>query len=927
MPVGTIFGRSDALAAVTRFLGERDRLPGALVIRGEAGIGKTTLWQAAVDAARAEAFTVLEASPAEAETKLAFAAVADLLERELEDVLPDLESPQRRALRAALLLDEDGAAAPDERRIAVAFLAALRALAARGPLLVALDDVQWLDPPSAEVLAFALRRLRDDPVALVVSERVAGAAPLPLGLGRVTGSLDVEALVLDGLDFAALRALVHERLGMTLARPALRRLHELAAGNPFAALEIGEALRRRGALDPGEEFPVPPTLHDLAAERLRALPRETAALLPILAALPEPTPARLEAATGPEVDTRAASEAAVKAGVLVRDGERLRFTHPLLASAAYSELSAQERDSLHRRLAASAADPEERGRHLALVAREPDGKVAASIDLAAEVALRRGAGDAAAGLYARARALTPPADAAAARRRLILEARCLLHGGDSAGARDLLEAAVGACDPGEPRAELLCELAGVYLYGVDYRAAVERARRGMSETAAGTPLHAKLMLVIACAQLLLDEPHEAIASAHEADELGSRLGDAAIRAEALAIEARARALIGDRGYEQIAARALSLAPPGMVEMLTPRDYFAAMQEWADDFDGALAALRRTYADADVEREETPQTWTLVRIGRTLATAGAWLEGLDYAEEGYERALDAGQVANQVYALGCRAFAEAWLGRAEAARASADDALRLAASTEAPFGRQLAGWALGLLELSLGRAEAAHRALAPLVDEARAVGVREPGAMRFVPDAVEALVETGEAAAAEDLLAWYEDAARAAERKSALALSLRCRGILAASAGDAERAVALLAQALERLEGLALPVERARTLLALGSAQRRARERRAARASLEEAVAAFEGLGARPWVERARAELARVGGRAATGHDLTPNEAQVAGLVAEGLTNKEVAARLFLSTKTVEFHLRNVFRKVGVKSRTELSRRLPETADP
>ena len=926
MTAGAIFGRTDSVAAVTAILCEVDRLPAALAIRGEAGIGKTTIWRAAVDAARAASFTVLTASPSEAETKLAFAAVADLLERDLDDALADLALPQRRALRTALLLEEAAGAAPDERAIAVAFLAAVRALATRGPLVIAIDDVQWLDPPSAEILAFAARRLRDEPVAVVLTERVSEQLPLPLGLDRTTGSLRLERLTLDALDFDALRALVHERLGLTLARPALRRLHELSAGNPFAALEIGEALVRHGTLDPGEEFPVPPTLQELARERLRALPAESAAVLPVLAALPDPTPMRLDAVAARDADVHAGVEGALRAGVLARDGERLRFTHPLLASAAYAELSVDERDRLHRRLAESAHDPEERGRHLALVVREPDEDVAAAIDVAAEVALRRGASDAAAGLYARARAVTPGTDLDAARRRLLLEARSLLHGGDSLGARDLLEAALGESQPGEARAEILWELAGVYLFGLDYRRAVDRSREALGDVPAGSLLQARLMLLMACAELLLDEPRESIAHAHEAAVLAARVGDAEVEAEALAIEARERALLGDPQHVRLVERALELESPSTPAMLRPTDYFAVLHEWADDFDGALAALQRTYSGADVDREETPQTWTLVRISRTLGLMGAWPEALDHAQQADERALDAGQLPNRVFTLGCRAFAEACLGWEESARAAAGEALTIAESVEAPTGRRVAGSALGLLELSLGDAGAAHHALAPFVDEVRELGVGEPGAMRFVPDAVEALVEIGEPAVAAELLGWYEAAARTVGRSSAIALSVRCRGLLAAAAGDVEQAVDLLEEALHRLEDVPLPLERARTLLALGTGQRRARERRAARESLEAAAAAFGELGATLWAERARAEIARIGGRVAAGPELTPNEMQVAQLVAEGLTNKEVAARLFLSPKTVEFHLRNVFRKVGVKSRTELTRRLPEAVD-
>ena len=924
---GTIFGRSDAVATVEQFLAERERLPGALVIRGEAGIGKTTIWRAALELAAGDGLVVLGASPSEAEAKLAFAGIADLLEPQLDHVLPVLDPPQGRALRAALLLDDDGPGdALDQRRVAAAFLSALRAIAESGPVVVAVDDVQWLDPPTAQILAFALRRLRTEPVAFVMAERATAESSLPLDLGRAPAELRVERLGLEALGFDAVRALVHDRVGVALARPVLRRLHELSAGNPFAAIEIAEALVRRGSPDPGEEFVVPPTLHELAGERLSALPPRTRALLPVLAALPEPTLPRLRAALGGDAEVWTGIDGALRAGVVLRDGEQLRFAHPLLASAAYSELSPGERERLHRRLAESADDPEERGRHLALVASRPDESIAAGIELAAEVAFRRGASDAAAGLYARAGALTPKHDRESARRRLIREARCVLHGGDPHGAKRLLEAAAADSEPGNARAELLTELSRVYQYGLDWRSAVECSRRALEDAERGSPLRAQLEFDLACALFLLDEPRESLAHARAAAGLAEALGDRTLLAEALGIEARERALLGDRGYEAVARRALELETPDMPALERPGDTIATVREWCDDFDAALVELWTTYERAHDLGEETHQIWTLPRISRILSLRGALADALEHAQHGYERALDAGQLANQAVALGSRALAETYLGRVGAARRTIAEALRLVAASGSPSAHGVAAWALGLLELSLGRSEAAHDALGPLVAVARATGIGEPGAMRFVPDEVEALVGLGEADAAADLLAWYEGAARSAGRRSALALAARCHGLLAAHAGDPARAAELLGRALTLHEGVPLPFERARTLLALGSAQRRARERRAARTSLEEAAAEFERLQAQLWAERARDELARIGGRAPAGDRLTPNETRVAELVAEGFTNREVAARLFLSPKTVEFHLRNVFRKVGVRSRTELSKRLPETAD-
>ena len=230
-------------------------------------------------------------------------------------------------------------------------------------------------------------------------------------------------------------------------------------------------------------------------------------------------------------------------------------------------------------------------------------------------------------------------------------------------------------------------------------------------------------------------------------------------------------------------------------------------------------------------------------------------------------------------------------------------------------------ALGMLELSLGDAPAAHRQLEPLVARTRAAGIGEPGAMRFVSDEVEALIGIGDLESADELLGWYEGCARRLDRQSALAASGRCRGLLASGGGDARAACALLADTIDRYADVALPLDRARTVLALGVVERRLQRKRAARETLEEALSTFEGVGARLWAQHVRDELGRIGGRRVETGELTAAERRVAELVGQGLSNREVASALFLSAKTVEFHLRNIFRKLGVRSRTELARRI------
>jgi DNA-binding NarL/FixJ family response regulator len=255
-----------------------------------------------------------------------------------------------------------------------------------------------------------------------------------------------------------------------------------------------------------------------------------------------------------------------------------------------------------------------------------------------------------------------------------------------------------------------------------------------------------------------------------------------------------------------------------------------------------------------------------------------------------------------------------------ARADATGALALADELGYRVPVAPTAWALGVLELSLERAAEAARALGPIRERLLVAGVGEPGFVPFVPDEVEALVALGRVEDAEAVLCWFEDRARALDRASALAGAARCRALLAAAHGSSEDALAHLERALAEHARVARPFERARTLLVKGAIERRADRRRAARATLEEALAELERLGAALWAGRARSELARISGRASSPGELTASERRVAELVAEGRTNRQVAAALFVTERTVETHLTHVYAKLGIHTRTQLARR-------
>ena len=367
-----VVGRDRVLAEIASFLDVADTTPRVLLIEGEAGIGKTTLWRAGVEAAASASYRIVAASPAEKEATFAYSVVGDLLEHVLGEVIAELPVPQRRGLEVALLLRESKGPPPEQHTLGVAFLAALRALAASQPVLLALDDIQWLDPSSAAMLQFAARRLRDERVVLLLARR-----RMPgMDMARLELALPEDrrlTLRVGPLSMGALHRMLRERLGATLARPALRRVHEASGGNPFYAVELVRALQSSGGrIRPGRPLPVPETLEAILRERIGALPGSVRETLAKAAALRRPTESML--------GDWPALEQAVEEGLIEITNGEVRFTHPLLAAAAYGSIPASERHRLHRNLAGVTSDSEEQARHMALGARQPSNRVADALD-------------------------------------------------------------------------------------------------------------------------------------------------------------------------------------------------------------------------------------------------------------------------------------------------------------------------------------------------------------------------------------------------------------------------------------------------------------------------------------------------------------------------------------------------------------------
>ena len=430
-----IIGREKELAAAERLLERAAEGAAALVLDGQAGIGKTTLWLEAVRSAGARGFRVLQSRPAESEAKLSYSAIADLVGAVFEETESELPPLQRRALEAALLLGEtDGPA--DARTTSAALVTVLHALASRGPVLLAVDDVQWLDPASEQALAFAARRLPPR-LAVLVARRVEGDVDPPIGLARALPDDRRERVVVGPLSVAALHHLISGELGTSLSRPLLIRLADASGGNPFFALEIARALGRdEGGQEP---LPVPRSVEDLVAARVATLSADARMVALAAAALSQPTVATVVEAFDGEGDARAAVIEAEDASVLVTERDRIRFTHPLLASVVYQSAAGERRRRLHERLATVVVDPEERARHLALGTTRADEGVAVEIERAAARAARRGAPQAAADLLAASARLTASERTEELTRRRLGEAAARLAAGDVETARTLAE--------------------------------------------------------------------------------------------------------------------------------------------------------------------------------------------------------------------------------------------------------------------------------------------------------------------------------------------------------------------------------------------------------------------------------------------------------------------------------------------------------
>jgi DNA-binding CsgD family transcriptional regulator len=904
--VSEIIGREEELALLHEFIGDADGEPAALVLEGEAGIGKSTLWLAGVEYARARGSCVLMSRPSEAERGLAHVGLSDLFDGVLDDVLPELSAPRRRALEVALLMEEASGDRVDPRALALAVRGVLQILSEAEPVLVAVDDVQWLDPSSASALSFALRRLTSNHVLLLFARRLADGAE-PSEVERALAAGRVQRIPVGLLSVGALHRFLRDRLGRPFARQTLLRIHERSGGNPFFALELARALD--ADFDAAHPLPVPETLEGLVRGRIAVLPARTREALGLASALGT-APESLLMSAGIGADALAP---AVRAHVIECENGVVRFTHPLLSSVLYGDLR-EERWGIHGRIAEIVDDPLVRAHHLALSQDVPDVAIAAVLDDAARLAADRGASADAAQLLEQALRLTPLESRDERHRRELAAARAQHAAGEWTRARTIARELLAEAEIGPLRAEALVLLAEFEIDDL----AVPLLEEAVREAPARPALQLLIRIRLAWATRFRNGFAAALEDARAALLLADEVDDAALQVEVLSELAVLVSLVGDAETSSYVDRAHDLAT-AVGDARLVREAILLRAELLSRY-GNLDAARTLLGplhDEWCERDELFGSEVLWDLSWVELWDGHWELAAEYATRACDISLQYAVEKIQDYMP--LVWIAVYRGQFELARRHCERALELSQQQLGFPGCHFLA-VLGLITSWSGDASGAADLLGQADRQAATLGWGEPTARPWTAEYAEALLELGRIDDAVQLIETWEADAQRLGRDRVLAEVTRCRGLLASAEGNVAVATSMLLQAVAQHDEAGDLFGRARALLALGVAGRRARQKRAARESIEAALAGFEQLGAASWVEKAHDELGRIGGR--TREDgLTAAERRVATLVAEGRTNREVAAALFLGERTVASHLTHIYAKLGVRSRTELARKV------
>ena len=913
-----LFGRQSELLAVAEFLASVGTASGTLILDGPAGMGKTALWRSTIDLAHEQGMCVLEARPTSSEAGLTLATLADLLSDVPASVLASLPSRQQEAIDVALARSSDPSLTTDPRALGAAFLAILEGLYETSTVLLAVDDAQWVDASSRVAISYALRRIGTG-VAVVATVRgdLLGDEDGWLQLGDPSGD---RRLVVGALGSAALQELLRDRLGTAYPRPTMVRISEASGGNPLHALELARYVGdvRIGGAPPS--FPL--NLRRLVNARIDAFSPRVRETLLAVAAMAGPSVDVVQRVVGDASRSRVEEDlfAAEAGGVLTLDGRVIAFTHPLLRTGVYAMASAGQRREIHRRLAAGVTDPVERARHRALGSVGLDLEALEELDRAAALARTRGAPASAAELLELS--LKLGGDTPARRLRM---AHHLFEAGDPRRARSAAEEVVAELGPGATRSVALHLLAIIRLHDDSYIEAAALLDQALAEPEVDPLLRVRISVDQLYVLVNLGRIPDAVQLTAAALAGAEEAGDAALLAEALAGTVMVRFLSGFGLDEGMLDRALALEDreSRSAIMVRPSLIGCLVRAWVGQLDQArdgLLALRRQAIERGAESDLMFMAFHHVMVE---CWRGNLLEARLLADDTAERARQLATDIPLAIARSVDAVVSAYEGDAERCREEAMGALAIFERGGSVAVRVWPLVTLGFVEVSGGDYPAALKALGPLIAAAPAMGYGEPTAAPFAPDAAEALIGEGRLEEAEALVAQLLENGQRLDRAWALALGSRCQALLLAAHGDVAGALEATAQALHHHQGLPIPLELGRTLLVRGQLLRRSHQKRAAAETMERALGIFEAVGTPSWSNRTRLELGRVRTPSPTGDVLTPSERRVAELAASGQTNRQVSRALFISPKTVEVNLANVYRKLGIHSRAELGSRIGE----
>ncbi len=913
---GDMVGRTDELGAIDWFLDAVESGPAGLIIEGEPGIGKTTLWLQAADRAAARGMVVLSASGAVAEVTLTFAGLADLLDGVAPDVLAELDPAQQDALGRVSSGGEGPGA--NERLVAMAFGSALDRLSQSQPVILAVDDIQWLDRATQTVLGYAARRLTGR-IGLLGVCRTGEPDFGGLGWLQLPRGKELAHLTLIPLSLGILRAMLTSRVGITLSRSTLVHIHTVSGGNPFYALEMARALGDDGAR---RDLALPDSLAGLVRSRIGDPQGELGDALLLAASAVDPRIDLIAVAVGVTAERLVELlEPLESNGVVEFDSARVRFTHPLLSAGVSTFATPAARRGAHRRLAEMVAQPELRARHLAMVSPIGDAATLAALDEAAEMTRAQGAPGTAAELADLAIALggdTPI--------RYMRSADHHFHAGDMVRSRAALNTAIAALPAGVQRATALILLAGICVYTDGFFSAATHLETALADAQAGEDpvLVVQVQAFIGYVQSNTGRVTDALNTLATACQHAADLAVPVLISQVLSMAVMLNCLAGRGIDEQRRRRALDAEDP---DIPTPIVFSAAVNnaQWLaieGNLDLAREHLQRL-RDVRIARGlESELLYLDVQAAQIEIWRGNFAEAAVLADDAVERAEQLGGDTGLLIASAAHIAVAVHRGEVDSAHTDATRALGVAVRTGA---LHLGGWimtSLAFLEVSLGRYTEALTWLDPVIAAfmARPDGT-EIVVAAFIPDAVETLCALGRSDEADAMVQALESNGKRLDRPWMRATGAFCRAISLSSCGDLASAETAVSDAIAEYDRLTMPFDRARAQLLHGQVLRRRRRNSQARAVLTEASRAFDEIGSPLWADRAKQELQRLNVRSRRGSVLTDGEERIAQLAAEGMSNKEIAADQFLSTKTVEAYLSSIYRKLGIRSRAQLAARL------